>query len=134
MHLNYINSNNYLYYSNYLYNKYNKYNYYNSKKYKLKQIRYNRQQLKQIKNIYDCIKFLKFLYKNNNCTDNLINNIYILYLYEPPLDTEIQTLSILQQEYQDTFNIEEYSIMTLWCCTIYYIENLPKIKRQKTWP
>ena len=130
--MNYVNTY-YFSYNNYISTKYN--NYYNNfyKYYKLKQIKNHRQQLKQIKNINDCIKFLKSFCKNNSCADNILNKIYILYLYEQPTDTEIQQLSILQQQYQDTYNIEEYTITTLWCCIIYYIDNLPKIKRQHSW-
>ena len=105
------------------------------KYYKLLQIKRQRQQLKQIKNINDSIRFLKS-FCQNTCLDNILNKIYILYLYEPPSEIEIQTLSLLQQKYQNTFNIEEYCITTLWCCVIYYIENLPpipKVKRYHSW-
>ena len=118
---------------NYVKTRYFTYYNYINKYYKLKQIKKHRQQLKQIKNINDCIKFLKGFCKNNNCADNILNKIYILYLYEQPTDIEIQQLSILQQQYQDIYNIEEYTITTLWCCIIYYIDNLPKIKRQHSW-
>lgn len=108
------------------------------KRYKLLRIKRQRQQLKQIKNINDSIKFLKS-FCQNTCIDSILNKIHILYIYEPPSDIEIQTLSLLQQKYQNTFNIEEYTITTLWCCIIYYIENLPnlqnlpKVKRNNSW-
>ena len=104
------------------------------KRYRLLQIKRQRQQLKQIKNINDSIRFLKSFCQNITCVDNILNKIYILYLYEPPSDIEIQTLSILQQKYQNTFNIEEYTITTLWCCVIYYIENLPNLQNLQNLP
>ena len=106
-------------------------NYYNSyyKLYKLKKLR---MKLKQIKNINNVISIFKELNVTNS--DNLLNTIYSCYLLEPPSDNELQKISELQQLYNNKLNAEEYSIMTLWCCTIYYIDNLPKIKRQKTWP
>ena len=67
------------------------------------------------------------------CTDYILNKIYILYLYEPPSDIEIQTISILQQKYQNKLNIEEYAITTILCSIIYYIDNLPKINKQHSW-
>jgi len=106
-------------------------NYY--KYYKLLQIKRLRYKLKQIINISDCVKFLQSICKSDNCSDNILNKIYILYLYESPTETEIQTISILQQKYQNKLNIEEYACTTLWCCIIYYIVNLPKIKRQHSW-
>lgn len=102
------------------------------KLYKLKKIR---NKLKQIKDINNVIYILKELNANNiNNSDNILNTIYACYLLEPPNDNELQKLSELQQLYNNKLNIEEYSIMTLWCCTIHYIDNLPKIKKQKTWP
>ena len=112
-------------YYNSLYNLLDYYKYY-----KLFLIKIQRSKLKQIKNINNLIKFLKNL---SNSTDNILNRIYILYLYEPPTDNEIQTISLLQQKYQNKSNIEEYAITTLWCCIIHYINNLPKIKRQHSW-
>lgn len=91
-----------------------------------------RNKLRNIKNINDVINILKEI---NVCnSDNLLNIIYTCYLIEPPSDIELQKLSQLQQLYSNKLNIQEYSIMTLWCSTIYYIDNLPKIKKQKTWP
>lgn len=102
------------------------------KYYKLLKIKKIRKKLKNIKNITCVIKILKELNVSNS--DNLLNSIYICYLYEPPSDIELQKISELQQLYYNKFNIEEYSITTLWCCIIFYIDNLPKIYRQKTWP
>jgi len=118
-------------YTNYV-NKYTNYvnNFY--RYYKLIKIKRQRYKLKQIKNINDCIKFLKS-FSNYYCTDYILNKIYILYLYEPPSDIEIQTISILQQKYQNKLNIEEYAITTIWCSIIYYIDNLPKINKQHSW-
>ena len=82
---------------NYINTRYLSYNNYISTYYKLKKIKKHRQQLKQIKNINDTIKFFKGFCKNNNCADNILDKIYILYLYEPPTEIEIQLLSILQQ-------------------------------------
>lgn len=110
---------------NFLKNKFNKLTKIN-KLYKL------RKKLKNINNINCVINILKEINESNS--DNLISIVYSCYLIEPPNDIEIQTISILQQQYQDTFNIEEYSILTLWCCILHYIDNLPKIKKQKTWP
>lgn len=102
------------------------------KYYKLFKIQKFRKKLKNIKNITCVIKILKEFNVSNS--DNLLNSIYICYLYEPPSDIELQKISELQQLYHNKFNIEEYAIITLWCCIIFYIDNLPKINRQKTWP
>jgi hypothetical protein len=56
------------------------------------------------------------------------------YLIEPPSELELQKISLLYQIYCNKLNIEEYAITTLWCSIIHYIDNLPKIRRQKTWP
>lgn len=95
-----------------------------------------RQKLKKIKDINDVISVLKELNKNNSSliTDNLLNKIYILYLLEPPTDTELQIITILFEKYMDTYNIEEFAITTLWTIILFYVNNLPKIKRQKSWP
>lgn len=98
--------------------------------YKLFLIKTQRYKLKQVKNINDLIKFLQNF---NTSTDNILNKIYTLYLYEPPTDNEIQTISLLQQKYENKYNIEEYATTTLWCCIIYYIDNIPIIKKQHSW-
>jgi hypothetical protein len=120
------------YYLNKINHKYVNYKNYCKTYYKLYKFKKLRNKLKQIKNINNVIDILKELNVSNS--DNLLNTIYTCYLIEPPSEAELQKISELQQLYNDKFNIEEYSIMTLWCCTIYYIDNLPKIKRQKTWP
>lgn len=91
-----------------------------------------RNKLKNITDINSVILIFKDL--NILTTDNLLNTIYTCYLIEPPTEIELQQISQLQQIYSNKLNIEEYVITTLWCCIIYYIENLPKISRQKTWP
>jgi len=103
---------------------------------KLTNIKRLRLKLKNIKNINDVIFILKYLSDNKilTTTDELFNKIYTCYLFEPPTDSELQIISIIQQKYINTHNIEEYSITTLWVCILYYIDNLPKLKRQKTWP
>ena len=103
---------------------------------KLKNIKRIRLKLKNIKNINDVIFIFKYLSDNKIriTTDDLFNLIYTCYLFEPPTDSELQIISMLQQKHINTHNIEEYSITTLWVCILYYIDNLPKIKRQKTWP
>ena len=99
---------------------------------KLNKLKNIRNKLKQIKDIDNVISILKELNINNS--ENLLNTIYACYLLEPPSEHELQKISELQQLYNNKFNIEEFSITTLWCGTMYYICNLPKIKRQKTWP
>lgn len=109
-----------------IYKKYK--NYY--KLFKLKKLRIK---LKHINDINSVINILKEIYMFSG--DNLLDTIYMCYLLEPPNDIELQKISILQQIYNDNkFNIEEYAITTLWSCIIFYIDNLPKIKRQNTWP
>ena len=100
---------------------------------KLKQIR---QKLKKIKDINNVISILKELSENNSSltTDNLLNKIYILYLLEPPNDVELQIITILFEKYMNTYNIEEFAITTLWTIIFFYADNLPKVKRQKSWP
>ena len=122
-YLNKINQN----YENY---KSHYYTYY--KLNKLKKIRNNLKQIKDINNVIYILKELNVYNVNNS--DNILNTIYFCYLLEPPSDKELQKISELQQLYNNKSNIEEYAITTLWCSIIYYIENLPKIKRQKTWP
>ena len=102
------------------------------KYYKLNKLKNIRNKLKQINDINNVINILKELNVDNS--DNLLNTIYTCYLLEPPDDNELQKISELQQLYNNKLNVEEYSIMTLWCCIIYYIDNLPNIRRQKTWP
>lgn len=120
------------YYLNKINQKYENYkNHYNSYC-KLLRLKKFRNKLRLIKNINCVINILKELNVTNS--DNLLNTIYSCYLLEPPSEKELQKISEFQQLYNNKFNIEEYSIMTLWCCIIYYIDNLPKIKRQKTWP
>lgn len=124
------------YYFNKIYLKYEIYKSYYKSYYKnysklfiLKKIRLK---LKQINDINSVINILKEL--NTINSDNLLNTIYACYLLEPPTDYEIQKISELQQLFNNKLNIEEFSVITLWSCIIYYIDNLPKIKRQKTWP
>lgn len=117
---------------NYIFNKYENYisilkTYY--KLYKLKNIR---NKLRNIKNINCLIKIFKEL--DNKNSDNLLNIIYNCYLIEPPSEIELQKISELQQLYNNRWNMEEFVIMTLWSVAIHYIDNLPKLKRQKTWP
>lgn len=122
----------------YYLNKIKNYNSYFTTYYNLHKLKRLRTKLKCINDINSVINILKELNIDNingiANSDNLLNKIYASYLIEPPSDQELQKLSELQQLYNNKLNIEEYSIMTLWCCTIYYIDNLPKIKRQKTWP
>ena len=103
---------------------------------KYKKLKQMRQKLKKIKDITDVISVLKELNQNNSSltTDNLLNKIYTLYLLESPSDTELQIITILFEKYMNTYNIEEFSITTLWTIIFYYADNLPKLKRQKTWP
>jgi hypothetical protein len=117
-------------------NIFNLLNYYNKirnnyteyiKLYKIKRLRYK---LKLIKNINSVINILKQF--QNSTTDIILNKLYICYLYEPPSDSELQLITILYQDYQDKLNIESYSIAILWTCIYDYINNLPKIKKQKT--
>lgn len=116
---------NLLNYYNKIKNDYNEY----IKLYKIKQLR---NKLKLIKNINSVINILKQF--QNSTTDIILNKFYICYLYEPPSDRELQLITILYQDYQDKLNIESYSITILWSCIYHYINNLPKIKKQKTWP
>jgi hypothetical protein len=112
-------------------------NYYNSyyKLYKLKKLRIKLKQINDINNVIYILKELNFNNVNGvTNSDNLLNTIYACYLIEAPSDNELQKISELQQLYNNKFNMEEYAITTLWCSIIYYIDNLPKIKRQKTWP
>ena len=120
------------YYLNKINQKYENYKIYYYTYYKLNKLKKIRNKLKQIKDINNVIYILKELNVSNS--DNLLNTIYSCYLLEPPSDKELQKISELQQLYNNKLNVEEYSIMTLWCCTIYYIDNLPKVKRQKSWP
>ena len=106
---------------------------------KLSKIKRIRKKLKDIKSIKCVISVLNEI---NNTTvkcnidiDTLLLIIYTCYLYEPPSDVELQMISHLYQIYSNKLNIEEYAITTLWCCIIYYVDNLPqKIKKQKSWP
>ena len=120
------------YYLNKINEKYENYKSYYDSYYKLYKLKKLRNKLKYINDINSVISILKELNVYNS--DNLLNTIYACYLLEPPSDDELQKISELQQLYNNKFNIEEYSIMTIWCSIIYYIDNLPKIKRQKTWP
>lgn len=120
------------YYLNKINQKYENYKSRYNNYYKLNKLKNIRNKLKQIKDINNVIYILKELNVSNS--DNILNTIYSCYLLEPPSDKELQKISELQQLYNNKLNVEEYSIMTLWCCTIYYIDNLPKVKRQKTWP
>ena len=126
------------YYINKINQKYENYKSYYNIYYKLYKLKKFRNRLKQIKDINNLICILKELNVNNvdgiANSDNLLNTIYACYLIEPPSDNELQKISELQQLYNNKFNLQEYSIMTLWCCVVHYIDNLPKIKRQKTWP
>lgn len=124
------------YYLNKINKKIENYKSYYKSYYTLQKIKNLRIKLKYINDINSVINILKELNVDNinGNSDNLLNKIYACYLIEPPSDKELQKLSELQQLYNNKLNIEEYSIMTLWCCTIYYIDNLPKVKRQKTWP
>lgn len=123
------------YYLSKINHKYENYKSYYNTYCKLNKLKKIRNKLKQIKNINNVIWILKELNVTNfSNSDNLLNTIYTCYLMEPPSDIELQKISELQQLYNNKLNTEEYSIMTLWCCTIHYIDNLPKIKRQKTWP
>lgn len=99
------------------------------KLYKIKRLRYK---LKLIKNINSVINILKQF--QNITTDLILNELYICYLYEPPTEIELQLITLLYQKYKDKHNIESYSITILWTCIFHYINNLPKIKKQKTWP
>ena len=103
---------------------------------KYKNLKRMRQKLKKIKDIPDVISVLKELNENNSSltTDNLLNKIYVLYLLEPPSDIVLQIITILFETYMNTYNIEEFAITTLWTIIFYYADNLPKIKKQKTWP
>ncbi len=107
--------------------------------YKLIKFKKLRIKLKQINDINCVIKIMKEInryFSHNFLTtaDNLLSTIYICYLIEPPNDVELQKISELQQIYNNKLNIEEYAINTLWFCIIHYIDNLPKIKKQNTWP
>lgn len=103
------------------------------KYYKIYKIIKLRNKLRQIKNIDCIINILKAKYIYIS-TDELINKIYTCYLYEPPSNNELQTISIIHQKYYNKNNIEGFSIILLWTVLIHYIDNLPKLKRQKTWP
>ena len=120
------------YYLNKIIEEYKNYKSYYNTYYKLDKLKKIRIKLKEIDNINNVISILKELNIKNS--DTLLNYIYNCYLLEPPTEIELQKISKLQQLYYNKLNIEEYSIMTLWCCIIYYIDNLPKLKKQKTWP
>ena len=120
------------YYLNKIIEEYKNYKSYYNTYYKLDKLKKIRIKLKEIDNINNVIGILKELNIKNS--DTLLNYIYNCYLLEPPTEIELQKISKLQQLYYNKLNIEEYSIMTLWCCIIYYIDNLPKLKKQKTWP
>ena len=51
----------------------------------------------------------------------LVNN-YVAY---PPTEKELETLSLLQQQYYSLSGVEEYAIITLWSCAIQSIIERP---------
>ena len=126
--------NSYKLYSEHYY-KYKEYIYkYKQKRYKLNKIKLLRSKLKKIKTVNCIHKILNEITFKNSTADDVINKLYICYLYEPPTDLELQIITILYQEYLNNNNLQTYLVTVLWSVIFHYAENLPKIYRQKTWP
>ena len=85
-----------------------------------------RKELKSIISGEHCIKFLQ----SYNSVSDMLDNINILFILEPPSDIELQKLSLLQQKY-NTNDIYTYATQTIWLASVYYICN---IRRQHSWP
>ena len=88
-----------------------------------------RKELKSITSGEHCVKFLQS-YQN---LSEMLDNIHILFIIEPPSDTELQNLSLLQQQY-NTNDIYTYATQTIWLASVYYICTTVPIKRQHSWP
>ena len=88
-----------------------------------------RKELKNIKSEEDCIKFLR----SYETLSDMIDNINLLFIIEPPGEVELQKLSLLQQKYSDN-GIYTFATQTIWLASVYYICNSVPIKRQHSWP
>lgn len=88
-----------------------------------------RKELKSIKTAQHCIDFLR----DYDTLGDMFNIIHILFIIEPPSETELQKLSLLQQQH-DTNDIYTYATQTIWLASVYYICTTLPIKRQHSWP
>ena len=86
-------------------------------------LKYIRNKIRQIKDVYDIIDILNNI---NNCygnvsTDQLISTLIECFNKYPLSDYDLQKISLLQQKYDNTLDIENYASFLLWMSCIQYI-------------
>lgn len=99
---------------------YNVYNTYNSIYYKV--YYYNlRQSIYRANTIHDLVSIVKSISNRYSSSDDILNILVECFTRYPLRETELQKLSIWQQEYENTHDICNYASTVIWIAVIYYI-------------
>ncbi len=77
-----------------------------------------RRSMSDIRNTRDCVDVTRSLTETQSSTDDLCTALVRLYSRRLPKESELRTLSLLQQQVYGTYGVEEYAVTTLWLCAL----------------
>ena len=83
-----------------------------------------RNELYNINNVQDCIKILKYF----KTTDEMFENILYVYNLIHPTDKELQTFSLIFQQYFNDLTIKGFAATTIWLISIQWIDEYFQFK------
>lgn len=103
-------------YSKFFYNKY---------------LRYRIENINTIQDIINIFNNIKY-FNRNCCTDDIINILINVIEKYPISEEKLQKISLLQQQYDKTFGIEDFTVLVLWTCILYCIEKQYNTDKNKS--
>lgn len=80
-----------------------------------------RQRISRTKTIHDLVSIVKSISNRYTSSDDILNILVECFSRYPLRETELQKLSIWQQEYENTHDISNYASTVIWIAVIYYI-------------
>ena len=79
------------------------------------------QRITRAKTIHDLVSIVKSISNRYSSSDDILNILVECFTRYPLQETELQKLSIWQQEYENTHDISNYASTVIWIAVIYYI-------------
>lgn len=80
-----------------------------------------RQKISRAKTIHDLVSTVKSISNRYSTSDDILNILVECFTRYPLRETELQKLSIWQQEYENTHDICNYASTVIWISVIYSI-------------